>query len=357
MTANRFQVGFLAVGLLVVLVAIGCSSDSDVISSGNIVATFPTSAVNPTATDYLCIRWSFENVKVKPTDGICSASSIPEFAGKPCGTDADCALGSTSCNIEFGLACDGGPNHNLPCTTSATCPGGSCEDQGECATFPGGSFTGAGCISDLDCTPGSSEKCAGRCSAGSSNPDGACKDAGDCGTGVCEGALAEDALGGNDLQLINNFDLAVAYFLPSCPACDLNLASPVLCDPADPVQCSNECVPGADVEPLVCTPPGGMCCELSELVAIPCETAADCPDNDCVNTAVGLPSSIFPEGKYQITNFQAGELQMFAPDALRDITACPGTEISIQYDPPLSFEVGPGRSNEIRFVIDVAELD
>ena len=108
MTANRTQVGVLAVGLLVVLIAIGCSSDSDVISSGNVVVTYPTTTVNPSQINYECIRVDYNFMLFKPADGTCSESSGPEYAGRSCGTDLECTSVSASCDREFADGCDGG---------------------------------------------------------------------------------------------------------------------------------------------------------------------------------------------------------------------------------------------------------
>lgn len=384
MTANRTQIGFLAAGLLAVLIAIGCSSDGGLISSGNLVVTYPASTDDPTSIEYSCIRMNYRSLLIKPADGVCSESSGPQFAGRPCGTATDCSIASATCNRSFAKGCDGGVNNNQDCVTDEDCPDGTCVVRGECATIDG-VFTGQGCIGDLDCAFG--EKCSGECSAGSANEGDPCLFPRDCTLGRCEGAQAADTLGSSRITLINepSFGIPVA-FTPTCPACELeNFARPVLCDPDDTSTycfggsavgqvctsdsecpggeclppCNNRCLTKAQLEAL--NPPipcdFDKCCNKFGLIAPPCEETADCPAPQCADSVDPLASNVLPEGTYLITRLAISDLRMFAPDVMTAPLWCDNsTRVDLQYDPPLTFTVGAGGANEVRSVIHLAAL-
>ncbi len=85
MTHNRWQVGFVAVSLIL---AAGCTG-TDFIDSGNSNVSFEIVAVGTTSQPYDCLQWAFGDLRLRPLDGTCAADSVN--AGDPCLSTTDCA--------------------------------------------------------------------------------------------------------------------------------------------------------------------------------------------------------------------------------------------------------------------------
>jgi hypothetical protein len=358
MTWKTNGVGCLAAIFLAALLTTGCADDSELISSGNVVATMPTTAINPTSIDYQCIQVKYTSMEVRAFDGICSAAS--DRPGEACGDDFDCSLVDASCDQVFGMYCDGGANSLQSCATAVDCPGGSCGLAGECVTPPH-MATGQACFTSSDCDLPNGEICGGSCSATSPTPGQPCIEDSDCSTSDCVGAEANDALGDSPIRVLPVADdlNPVAYFTTTCPTCELQVNTPKYC--VSDSDCSNPCLPGGP--PGSFCPTGLSCCahrtNPEDQVTPVCATDADCPTNHCVDVATPLPSVVFPEGKYRTTELRLEQLLLFAPGAARVLTACP-LDINIvpQYTAaPLDFVVGPNQSNTIRSVMDVAALE
>jgi hypothetical protein len=146
---------------------------------------------------------------------------------------------------------------------------------------------------------------------------------------------------------------ARAYFTPQCPSCALDALE--LCDPEDPVVCTNECLPNEQVDNCDVSFP--TCCEKVEEIAVPCTTTADCEVNECVDSAAPLGSTVLPEGRWVVSELQVRNLTLFDPGGTPETISC-GTDVNIeqQFDPPLNIVVGPSRSNDVRLVMDLTAL-
>lgn len=302
---NWWQLGAIPAAVAAVLAAAGCPGGDKVLESGNFGASFATGTVHPTSANYQCVAMSFDQLVIRPADGVCSAGSVN--AGALCGIDSQC-LSLGTCQLE--------------CSSASTNGGNACS-------------------TDAECPPAGVGSC-GVCSDTSDTPGAACDNNADC-PGHCDGASAQDALNGDPIIIVPNTIDSVGFLDSPCRRCSLQ---------------NQFCSSGDDCGTNACVTlqTGEKRCEFS---TTPCNSDADCATNVCRVRDFELPSTTLSEGTYLIESLQVGKLQLFNPGGTPSTFGCDST-IPVEgayHDPPLTLTVGPGRANTFRFVLDLQGIE
>jgi hypothetical protein len=101
MKPSGWQIGGLLATALVALAAAGCDTGSDVLSTGNSQVRVELVLAGDTVEDWDCIIFEFQNVGIRPLDGICGSDSANP--GDLClnGTDCDPGTGTGTCEGSY----------------------------------------------------------------------------------------------------------------------------------------------------------------------------------------------------------------------------------------------------------------
>jgi hypothetical protein len=163
-------------------------------ASGGIIATLPINLSNETNPVTKTLTAASPNCGPAAVGQKCMCQTCNNGAATPCFTNADCtAVGATICG---GNRCIGGTNTGAACSSSTSCPGGSCGRAGE-PTKPSACLDDTTMVdNNLDCvdfdSDGEGECTSGpltsACSVASGHAQRGCLNDGDCGggPGSCE---------------------------------------------------------------------------------------------------------------------------------------------------------------------------